>query len=93
MTAQLPMTGRRTPEWFQQAACRGITAVMYVDRGNRARRAREVCAGCPVAEPCRAWAIEHREENGVWGGTTPRERRQARRSTRPAARQPAQEAG
>ena len=34
-----------------------------------------ICAECPVAEPCAAHAIEHREEFGIWGGLSERARR------------------
>ncbi|MHB1554603.1 MAG: WhiB family transcriptional regulator [Acidimicrobiales bacterium] len=36
-----------------------------------------LCGACPVVEPCRAAGA--REPDGVWGGTTPRDRRRARR--------------
>lgn len=34
-----------------------------------------ICAECSVMVACRDYAIEAREQWGVWGGTTPRERR------------------
>lgn len=30
-------------------------------------RCREICAGCPVRQPCAQWAIRH-ENHGMWGG-------------------------
>lgn len=41
-------------------------------------RARRICAACPIAEGCLEWALVHREEYGIWGGTTERERRRIR---------------
>jgi WhiB family redox-sensing transcriptional regulator len=38
-------------------------------------RARKICADCPVVEPCREHALEHRIEHGVWVGCSERERR------------------
>lgn len=36
--------------------------------------ARAICNRCPVRQDCLDHAIEHREEHGMWGGHTPRER-------------------
>lgn len=38
-------------------------------------RARKICATCPVREACLDYALEHRIDHGVWGGTSERERR------------------
>jgi WhiB family redox-sensing transcriptional regulator len=38
-------------------------------------KARKICAGCPVASTCLEYALEHRNEHGVWGGCSERERR------------------
>jgi WhiB family redox-sensing transcriptional regulator len=35
-----------------------------------------ICFQCPVVDKCLAYAIEAREREGIWGGTTPIERRQ-----------------
>jgi WhiB family redox-sensing transcriptional regulator len=40
--------------------------------------ARTICSGCEVKEKCLEWAIRH-EDHGMWGGTSPTERRQIRR--------------
>lgn len=34
-----------------------------------------LCRTCDVQGPCLAWALEVGDCHGVWGGTTPRERR------------------
>ena len=39
------------------------------------KRARLLCAGCPVRSECLAEALDNRIEWGVWGGMTERERR------------------
>ena len=38
--------------------------------------ARELCAECPLLFACRDYALEAKEEDGIWGGMTPRERRE-----------------
>lgn len=69
--------------WRSRAACHGIdVAVFYPTvhggRGNLAayahRQAVAICRTCPVAHECLWYALDHREEYGVWGGTTPHDR-------------------
>lgn len=36
------------------------------------------CARCPFLAPCRRWAVLH-EMDGVWGGTTPKDRKKIRK--------------
>ncbi|MFD7840598.1 WhiB family transcriptional regulator [Streptomyces sp. NPDC059761] len=40
--------------------------------------AKELCATCPVREECLAIAVRSDESDGIWGGTTPLERRRMR---------------
>jgi WhiB family transcriptional regulator, redox-sensing transcriptional regulator len=42
-----------------------------------------LCATCPVRAQCLEYALRNKESHGIWGGTTPEERRRIRR--RPAA--------
>ena len=68
----------RQDQWRRQAACRpaGIpVGVFFVERGSTPDQAREVCAHCPVAGACLNDAIRSGQKHGVWGGTTPGERR------------------
>lgn len=37
--------------------------------------AQAVCAGCPVIDECREYALENRIVHGVWGGLSERARR------------------
>jgi WhiB family redox-sensing transcriptional regulator len=68
---------RQRTGWMRLAACRGLDDLFFPPRGDvlGIRRAREVCAGCPVRTECLDYAIEHREQFGIWAGTTYRERR------------------
>lgn len=44
--------------------------------------AKSVCAGCPFAAACLDYALEAREEYGIWAGTTPDERKEMLRQRR-----------
>jgi WhiB family redox-sensing transcriptional regulator len=66
--------------WTVDAACQGETELFFAPPGERPEaratreaRARAICFGCPVLEPCRSWAREQREY-GFWGGESEEER-------------------
>ncbi len=50
--------------------------LFYPERGQSAGPARQVCAPCPVREPCLEYALSSRITSGIWGGLTERERRE-----------------
>ena len=41
-------------------------------------QAKAICAACPVLDECKAY-IDANPQPGIWGGTTERERKAARR--------------
>ncbi|CAN5646541.1 hypothetical protein BH20ACT2_BH20ACT2_02510 [soil metagenome] len=43
---------------------------------ERERRAKSICASCPVRQPCREYAIGIKEPHGIWGGLNETERKQ-----------------
>src|SRR6266581_2515479 len=66
--------------WTSDSACSGQTDLFFAPAGERPEtrllreaKARAICRVCAVAEPCRAWAREHREY-GFWGGESEEER-------------------
>jgi WhiB family redox-sensing transcriptional regulator len=68
--------------WRGEAACRGGNPNdFFPERGNvlGVRRALAVCASCLVTGPCLEQALLDCEDEGVWGGTTPKQRRVLRR--------------
>ena len=72
LTAPAPFAAR----WREQAACRGTDLNwFYPERGHSAGPARQVCARCPVRQPCLDYALSNRITHGIWGGLTERERR------------------
>jgi WhiB family redox-sensing transcriptional regulator len=75
----LAAPARFAARWRELAACRGTDlGVFFPERGESAEAARQVCAACPVRQPCLDYAITNRIAYGVWGGLTERERRAMR---------------
>jgi WhiB family transcriptional regulator, redox-sensing transcriptional regulator len=80
MTTAIRGTRRsRMYPYLEEAACRGLDPeLFYAEGGAAVTKAKGTCAGCDIRMKCLEWAIA-REEFGVWGGTTARERAQIRR--------------
>jgi WhiB family transcriptional regulator, redox-sensing transcriptional regulator len=84
--------------WMEDAVCRepGVDPELFFpvsESGAGVRQvaaARAVCARCPVQRQCREWALQAGEPAGIWGGTTPEERRllRGRMLRRPGANSP-----
>jgi WhiB family redox-sensing transcriptional regulator len=75
----LAAPARFAARWRELAACRGTDlGVFFPERGESAGPARQVCAACPVRQPCLDYAITNRITHGIWGGLTERERRALR---------------
>lgn len=85
-------------DWREEAACKGHPARFWfpVVIPNLRRQSapdpyaygRTICAGCPVAAECLAYALEANEREGLWGGLAPGERHALRKKTRPPRKQP-----
>ena len=74
--------------WRKRAACRGLDAEIFfpgTDDEGDAAAAKAICAVCPVRHACLEHALASREREGVWGGTTERERRRIVRQRRKSA--------
>ena len=67
------------PDWMKEAACSELDDpdVMFPGPGDveGVRRAKAICAECPVRESCLKLSVENGETHGVWGGTSARDRR------------------
>lgn len=71
------------PQWMADAACGGASQnTFFPGRGESIKAAQEICAGCPVREPCLEYAIANREKWGIWGGLSERQRRRIARDRR-----------
>ncbi|MFC8278236.1 WhiB family transcriptional regulator [Streptomyces sp. NPDC057271] len=65
-----------------EPACRGVDPGFFFppDAGGgmaaeQVARAKALCLRCPVRQKCLEVAVRFRESEGIWGGTTPGERR------------------
>jgi len=56
-------------------ACNGVDPkVFYPKHASRNAEPIAICNRCPHRQPCLDWAIETRQNFGVWGGTSAEER-------------------
>lgn len=62
--------------WRSKAACKLMPIdFMFPISLPGVEDAIRVCSNCVVIEECLEYALENKEEHGVWGGTSERERR------------------
>ena len=66
--------------WQVRARCVEVDPeIFFPERGGSSRAARAVCNDCAVRIECLKYALANREQFGIWGGTSERERRRLRR--------------
>lgn len=74
------MNGQSWAERWQDALCAQIGGDLWLPEKSEhqvSEAAKKVCARCPIAEQCLAYALEHeltRDHTGIWGGTNGRTR-------------------
>jgi WhiB family redox-sensing transcriptional regulator len=69
-------------EWQLDAACAGLDTSLFYQADNergssvrlRERKAKAICARCPVISNCLKEALKNNEPYGVWGGMSADER-------------------
>ena len=60
--------------WRDHAACLNEDPELFFPIGNtgpaliQTEEAKAVCRRCEVIEDCLSWAMDSRQEEGVWGG-------------------------
>jgi WhiB family redox-sensing transcriptional regulator len=79
----ITIAGRK--DWMGKAACKDMIGdeIFYPSPGAEAKevrlrreaQAKAICAQCNVANECLDFAVSTRQSDGIWGGTTPEERR------------------
>jgi len=70
-----------------EVSCQSFPDMMYEEAENiESRKTRhmikQICALCPVRDLCLEYALEAKEEYGIWGGLTTRERQELIRFTK-----------
>jgi len=84
---QVAMPPRLSWAWQDAGACRGKDIVLFFgpdgerqpEREVRERKAKAVCAACPVRAECLTYAVSRPEKYGTWGGLNEEERASERR--------------
>jgi WhiB family transcriptional regulator, redox-sensing transcriptional regulator len=72
-------------DWRARSACLDEDPELFFPIGmtgpavHQVDEAKLVCSRCTVREACLAWALDERQEHGVWGGLDEDERRALRR--------------
>lgn len=69
------------PDWMNSGLCAEPsydTATFFPNRGQRPDAALEVCRRCKVTDECLEYALADRTLDGIWGATTPDDRRRMR---------------
>lgn len=65
----------KTETWMESAVCASADPEeWFPEKGVSAHAAKKICATCPVIDECLQFALKN-DEQGVWGGTSHRERR------------------
>ncbi len=68
------------PDWRVLANCRDSEPAIFFESADEdsvgVDTAKGVCELCTVRNQCRDYALATEEAYGIWGGLTPRERRQ-----------------
>lgn len=82
-TTLLPPPQNSAWEWQLDASCRGEPSNTFFGTDEAPAdefeaAAKRICIHCPVILICREHAVRTREPHGVWGGLSPKERKQQR---------------
>ncbi|HEU5001942.1 MAG TPA: WhiB family transcriptional regulator [Actinomycetota bacterium] len=71
---------RELLSWQSMARCLEVDPeIFFPERGGSSRAARAVCNTCYVRAQCLRYALANREQFGIWGGTSERERRKLKK--------------
>jgi WhiB family redox-sensing transcriptional regulator len=71
--------------WRNRSACLDEEPELFFPIGNsdpailQTKEAKTVCLRCEVVETCLKWAIDSRQDAGVWGALSEDERRSLKR--------------
>lgn len=70
------VVGGAVPAWQDAALCAQIDPdLFYPEKGGSTADAKGICRSCDVRAECLQDALDNRDEFGIWGGKSARERR------------------
>lgn len=71
------MSPEKSFNWREHVACSGLDPDLFFPESEKEAKViiEEVCDYCSVQDHCLEHAIRTKENEGVWGGTIPRERK------------------
>lgn len=83
MGGSLMDTVTRREPWRLDARCLGTDPELFFPTGGThiGAEARALCNVCPVRQQCLDYALANKEEHGVWGGLSGRERERLTKAT------------
>jgi hypothetical protein len=85
--ARYPQTLEPAGQWLKSAPCKADPEAMFPSSSKaEIENAKSICHYCPVIQKCGQWALDNREQYGVWGGMSEAERRSLLRRTARRAR-------
>ena len=71
MATLIPTYNARELEGMRQAECLDADPeAFFPEAGGNGLEAKRICARCPVIDECLQYALDHRIDDGVWGGTS-----------------------
>jgi WhiB family redox-sensing transcriptional regulator len=83
ITTRIDDTSHRIDDalsWQESALCAQTGPEFFFPApGSSTREAKRLCGVCEGREACLAYALEHDERFGVWGGLSEKERQRLRR--------------
>jgi WhiB family redox-sensing transcriptional regulator len=71
------------PRWMRDALCREYPRELFFPEvGSNGTQAKAICARCLVRAECLEFALSDQDArlHGVWGGTSPQDRKKLRRA-------------
>lgn len=74
-----PYVESLTSQWMQEGSCRNTTIfIVLADTKSEKEQSKKVCRDCTVKSECLDYALANNEQ-GIWGGTTDKDRRNIKR--------------
>ena len=72
----LPKPTASNYRWQEDASCRSVDPELFfhgdmergLDKQEKLKQAKQICSTCPVIQECRDFAINTRQDFGIWGG-------------------------